>query len=48
MSRAYVSQYYDSEKWDCPAPFGNPESDFDRQKAADKVSSAMRNFMGIK
>ncbi len=45
MSRAYVNQYHDSEKPDCPPPYGEPELDFDRTLLSKKISNAMNAFM---
>ena len=48
MSMAYISQYYDAEKSDCPPPYGDPEFIFDRAKIAKDVQGAFKTLMAAK
>ena len=48
MSRAYLMQLHESEKPDCPPPFGDPVNVFDRGLVAKKVTNAFRSFQQVK
>lgn len=48
MSRAYLAQLHESEKPDCPPPYGDPVNNFDREVVSKKVSNAFQAFMQAK
>lgn len=48
LSRDYVRQMAESESPDCPAPYGNPDLDFDREIVGNKVGNAFKSFAQIK
>lgn len=48
MSRAYLAQLHESEKPDCPPPYGDPVNDFDRDVVSKKVSNAFQAFIQAK
>lgn len=48
MSRAYVSQFYESSDPECPPPFGDPVNEFDRAMVSKKIKSAFTSFLRAK
>lgn len=48
MSRAYLAQLHESEKPDCPPPYGDPVNNFDRDVVSKKVSNAFQALMQAK
>lgn len=48
MSRAYLGSMQQGEQPDCQPPYGDPVSEFDRQKVASKISNAFKAFIGAK
>lgn len=45
MSRAYLRQLHESEKPECPPPYGDPATLIDRESVGKKVASAFRAIM---
>lgn len=48
MSRAYLSQAHDSEKIECPPPFGAPEQTVDRELVGKQISSMFKSMIQAK
>lgn len=48
MSRAYVGQLHESEKPECPPPFGDAANEFDREIVSKKVANAFKAFQHAK
>lgn len=48
LSRAYCGQLHDAETPDCPPPYGQPATDFDRSIVARKVGDAFKAFARAK
>lgn len=45
MSIAYVKQLNESERPDCPPPFGDPVNQIDRDVVQNKITSAFKSFI---
>lgn len=45
MSLSYLRQLQESEKPDCPPPFGDPVNQFDRDVVQNKIQSAFKSLM---
>lgn len=48
MSKAYLAQLHESEKPECPPPYGDPVTIFDREVVSKKVSNAFKAFIQAK
>lgn len=45
MSRAYLRQLHESEKPECPPPYGDPTALIDRETVGKKVASAFKSMI---
>lgn len=45
MSRAYVAESRAAEKPECPPPYGNPVTEFDREVVGKKVTNAFKSLL---
>jgi len=45
LSRQYISQLLESEKPDCPPPYGDPVNEFDREQVSKKIGNAFKAFI---
>lgn len=48
LSADYMVEASKAEKPDCPAPFGSPKMEFDRDVVSRKVSNAFKAFLQAK
>lgn len=48
MSRDYLSSMQAGSKPECPPPYGDPVSDFDRKTVSEKISGAFKAFIQAK
>lgn len=48
MSEAYLQQLHESEKPECPPPYGNPVQIVDRDEVSKKVGNAFRALIQAK
>ena len=48
MSEAYLAQLHESEKPECPPPYGNPVQIVDRNEVSKKVGNAFRALIQAK
>lgn len=48
MSKAYLVQFHESEKLDCPPPYGDLANNFDREIVSRKVSNAFQALIQAK
>lgn len=45
MSFSYIKQLNESERPDCPPPFGDPVNQIDRDVVQQKITSAFKSFI---
>jgi len=48
LSRQYIAQLLDSERPECPPPYGDPVNDFDREQVGRKIGNAFKAFTQAK